>query len=81
MQNSKKGQLNFVNLIGIVVDFVVYFLVVMPIYQPFANIFLAGLDITWQFYPAIVVFVEAMPLIILIAMTLGILNMAQPRYQ
>lgn len=77
---SKKGQLTFVNIIGVLISFMIFFLIFNPIYQPLANQFIASLDITWQFYGITVIFIEFVPLIVIIALVLSILNYAQPHY-
>jgi hypothetical protein len=77
---SRKGFLNLVNLVGIVVSCLIYFYLFLPIYQPAANTAIAALDITWQFYLPTVILIQIVPLFVIITIMLGVLNQAQPQY-
>lgn len=78
---TRKGQLSFVNLIGILFDLLIYFIVILPIYQPYANTAILGLDPNWTTYGVTVVLIQMFPLVMIIALTLQLLSYAQPHYQ
>lgn len=78
---TMKGQLNLVNLVGLVVSLLIYFFLFLPIYQPAANAAIAGLDLAWQFYTITVIVIQIFPLMVIIALVLQLLSYAQPRYQ
>lgn len=76
-ERTMKGQLNLVNIVGLIVGFMLYFYLFLPIYTPMANVAVAGLDPAWTTTPMTITLIYLVPLIVIIAMVLYIMNLAQ----
>lgn len=84
MQKDKrtmKGQLNLVNIIGIMFAFLLYFFAFLPFYTPMANAAIAGLDPTWTTYPMTVAVIYLVPLLMIIAVVLYGFSLIQGQQQ
>lgn len=77
---TMKGQLTLRNIVMILILCIVYFMLFLPIYQPFANVAIAALDVTWQFYSELTIIIEILPLFVIIMIVLSIMDSATPRY-
>lgn len=76
-EKTMKGQLNLVNIVGLIIGFMLYFYLFLPIYTPMANSAVAGLDPAWSTTPMTTALIYLVPLIVIIAMVLYIMNLVQ----
>lgn len=80
-KSHMKGQIiSLSNMVGVVVGFILFFFLFMPIYQPMANLAIAQLDPAWQFYAITIVMIYLIPLVVIVALALGVVNIFQPQY-
>ena len=77
-----KAQLTFVNLVVVAVVLLMYFTFIPVTIVPAINSFVASeAGDTNPLAPAIIVFAQAVPLLLLIAIIVGAFIIATPRYQ
>lgn len=77
---TMKGQLNITNLVGLLVMWMLFFLLFSPIYTPLAQTAMAALNASWQFYSVEILLIELGPTLVCVAITVTTLIYGNPRY-
>jgi uncharacterized BrkB/YihY/UPF0761 family membrane protein len=83
MNNQKKGQITIINLIGLFITFILYFILVIPIFTPMIADTVTYLNTHSpnSFTPMTITLLYAIPFFFLLALILTAINYAIPQQE